>query len=84
MWAITDREAVDPPIARGAAGENVRVMTQTDEGVAERLCELAARAGRKEPCAEDSCPLWENGECSLERLLTESADDDAAPNNGYV
>jgi hypothetical protein len=80
MWAITDPEAVDPPIARGAAGENVRVMTQTDEGVEQRLCELAARAGRTEICSEDDCPLWEHGECSLQRLLTEDAEDGVGTN----
>ncbi len=83
MWAITDREAVDPPIAHRAPGENVGDMTQTDEGVTERLCELAARAGRKEICPEDECPLWENGECSLQRLLVEDGED-AVPDDDYV
>jgi hypothetical protein len=43
-------------------------MTETDAQTVE-LCELAGRAGRREICAEDECPLWEGGACSLERLL---------------
>jgi hypothetical protein len=58
-------------------------MTQSEEGVAERLCELAARAGRREICPEVECPLWENGACSLPRLLAESAED-AVPNDDYA
>jgi hypothetical protein len=50
-------------------------MTETDQGVEQRLCELAARAGRREVCPEDECPLWEDGECSLQRLLAEQGDD---------
>jgi len=37
----------------------------------ERICELAARAGRREVCPEEECPLWEGGACSLEHLLAE-------------
>jgi hypothetical protein len=33
-----------------------------------RLCALALRAGRDEPCPGAECPLWENGECALERM----------------
>jgi hypothetical protein len=42
----------------------------------ERTCLLAARAGRVELCSED-CPLWEHGQCQLEAVLDESADDRA-------
>lgn len=34
----------------------------------ERLCVLALRAGREEPCSGEECPLWEHGSCGLERL----------------
>ena len=34
---------------------------------ADRICELAAQAGRRELCSEE-CPLWEHGECSLDLL----------------
>lgn len=43
------------------------MLSQTSERN-ERLCELAARAGRVEVCSEE-CPLWENGACSLEQVL---------------
>lgn len=38
------------------------------EPLTERMCTLAARAGRVERCTEE-CPLFEDGECSLEALL---------------
>ncbi|HEY7708145.1 MAG TPA: hypothetical protein VH968_13340 [Gaiellaceae bacterium] len=48
----------------------------------ERLCSLAALAGRTEICKPDECPLWENGACQLEPMLEPSAadpdDEDAA------
>jgi hypothetical protein len=37
------------------------------------LCALALRAGRKELCPGEECPLWEDDGCALERL---SADDE--------
>jgi hypothetical protein len=45
-------------------------MTETGAQTG-KLCELARRAGRREICAENECPLWEDGACSLERLLDE-------------
>lgn len=39
------------------------------------FCELARRAGRREICGEDECPLWEDGACSLERLLDDERPD---------
>ena len=39
----------------------------------DRMCLLAARAGRAEVCTED-CPLWEHGRCQLEAILDPSAD----------
>ncbi|HET9324085.1 MAG TPA: hypothetical protein VFO03_09415 [Gaiellaceae bacterium] len=41
----------------------------------ERMCLLAARAGRVEVCTED-CPLWEHGACQLEAVLDPAADVD--------
>ena len=43
-----------------------------------RPCALALRAGRSEICPGDECPLWEGGECVLERLTAEGElyDDD--------
>jgi hypothetical protein len=32
------------------------------------LCALALRAGRKELCPAEECPLWEDDGCALERL----------------
>jgi hypothetical protein len=32
------------------------------------LCLLALRAGRREVCPGEECPLWEEGGCALERL----------------
>jgi hypothetical protein len=43
----------------------------------ERMCTLAARAGRVERCTEE-CPLFEDGECSLEAMLAPAATDDNA------
>jgi hypothetical protein len=43
----------------------------------ERMCTLAARAGRVERCTEE-CPLFENGECSLEALLEPASTDENA------
>jgi hypothetical protein len=34
----------------------------------ERICALALRAGRRELCTGEECPLWESGDCALERL----------------
>lgn len=39
----------------------------------ERMCLLAARAGRVEVCTQE-CPLWEHGRCQLEAILDPSAD----------
>ena len=39
----------------------------------ERLCLLAARAGRREVCTED-CPLFEHGQCQLEAVLDPDED----------
>jgi hypothetical protein len=36
-----------------------------------QLCALALRADRKERCPGEECPLWEDGECTLERLVVE-------------
>jgi hypothetical protein len=35
------------------------------------LCALALRADRRERCPGAECPLWENGDCALERLAAE-------------
>jgi hypothetical protein len=43
----------------------------------ERMCTLAARAGRVERCTEE-CPLYEDGECSLEALLEPASTDENA------
>lgn len=47
----------------------------TEAPATERLCELAARAGRVEVCTEE-CPLWEDERCSLEAILEPDGDDD--------
>ena len=47
------------------------------EPLTERMCTLAARAGRVERCTEE-CPLFENGECSLEALLEPAPTDENA------
>ena len=49
----------------------------TAEPLTERMCTLAARAGRVERCTEE-CPLFENGECSLEAMLEPAATDEIA------
>jgi hypothetical protein len=43
----------------------------------ERLCVLALRAGRRDLCPGDACPLWEDGGCALERM---SADGELVDN----
>ena len=53
-------------------------MSETGVQPIERLCDLAASAGRREVCPEEECPLWEGGGCSLEHLLAEG-DLDVAP-----
>jgi hypothetical protein len=73
MWSITDGAAVLSPIAGADPRVNVGAMTEAGPEVVERLCELAARAGRREVCPAGECPLWENGACSLERLLSDEA-----------
>lgn len=37
----------------------------------ERLCALALRAGREDPCPGEECPLWEHGACVLERMTAD-------------
>ena len=49
----------------------------TAEPLTERMCTLAARAGRVERCTEE-CPLFEDGECSLEALLEPASTDENA------
>ena len=49
----------------------------TVEPLIEHMCTLAARAGRVERCTEE-CPLFENGECSLEALLEPASTDENA------
>ena len=41
----------------------------------DRICQLAAHAGRHEICTED-CPLWEHGQCSLEPLVAPGVEAD--------
>jgi hypothetical protein len=48
-------------------------MTEVGFQTVERLCELAAQAGRREVCSQEGCPLWEDGTCSLESLLAEES-----------
>ena len=50
----------------------------TDAAAAERLCTLAALAGRREVCTED-CPLWEAGKCSLEQLDEPAGEEPGGP-----
>ena len=49
----------------------------TTEPLTERICTLAARAGRVERCTEE-CPLYEDGECSLEAMLEPAPTDESA------
>ena len=49
----------------------------TVEPLTERMCTLAARAGRAERCTEE-CPLFEAGECTLEALLEPAPTDENA------
>ena len=51
-------------------------MTAETSVPTERLCLLAARAGRVEVCTEN-CPLWEHGACQLEAVL--DPDEDLGP-----
>jgi hypothetical protein len=37
----------------------------------ERLCVLALRAEREEPCPGEECPLWEDESCALERMAAD-------------
>lgn len=67
LRGITDGRPVRPQ-------ETERV---TAEPLTERMCTLAARAGRVEPCTEE-CPLFEDGECSLEALLEPAPTDENA------
>jgi hypothetical protein len=39
---------------------------------ADHLCLLALQAGRREVCPGGECPLWEDGECAVERLIAEA------------
>jgi hypothetical protein len=71
MWAITDADDGHSPIAAESRRANVGAMTEGGAQTVEQACELAARAGRFEACPGAECPLWENGGCSLERLLAE-------------
>jgi hypothetical protein len=61
------------PIARERRHANVRAMTEMGAQTVERLCELARRAGKREVCPDEECPLWEAGACSLESLLAEES-----------
>jgi hypothetical protein len=36
-----------------------------------RLCALALRADREEVCPGAECPLWEDGDCALERMTAD-------------
>lgn len=67
LRGITDGRLVRPQ-------ETERV---TAELLTERMCTLAARAGRVERCTEE-CPLFEDGECSLEAMLEPAATDENA------
>ena len=72
------RDAGLSPIAVAEARPNVGAMSETGVKGTERLCDLAASAGRREVCPEDECPLWEGGGCSLGELLADG-DLDVAP-----
>lgn len=72
LWGITDGHA---GAFREAAAMELAEQTQ-------RLCALAFRAGREEPCPGAECPLWENEECALERLSADGElHDDAWPDD---
>ena len=58
-------------MARREARPRLTVVSAT--APPERMCLLAARAGRVEVCTED-CPLWEHGACQLEAVLDPAED----------
>jgi hypothetical protein len=61
LWGITD--------GRGGRVDEAAAMDVAEQ--ARPLCALALRADRRELCPGAECPLWENGECALERLSAE-------------
>ena len=64
-------------ITDGRPGRRLETERVSAEPLTERMCTLAARAGRVERCTEE-CPLFEDGECSLEALLEPAPTDEDA------